>query len=84
MHLIKPGVIVKEKSLLGNEVVVKMKKNGLMTWKVIESFDNNDVIPKHNNLQYGLKKNIHAEITEKQHIHEDFSSLDVQRLEGES
>jgi hypothetical protein len=56
MHLIKPGVIVKEKSLLGNEVVVKMKKNGLMTWKVIESFDNNDVIPKHNNLQYGLKK----------------------------
>jgi hypothetical protein len=32
-----------------------MKKNGPMTWKVIESIDNDDVIPEHNNLQYGLK-----------------------------
>jgi hypothetical protein len=26
-----------------------------MTWKVIESIDNNNVIPEHDNLQYGLK-----------------------------
>ncbi len=26
-----------------------------MTWKVIESIDNENVIPEHNNLQYGLK-----------------------------
>jgi hypothetical protein len=46
----------KVKSLLGSEVVVKTKKNGSMTWKVIESIDNDDVIPEHNNSQYGLKK----------------------------
>jgi hypothetical protein len=44
----------KVKSLLGHEVVVKTK-NGSMTWKVIESIDNENVIPEHNNLQYGLK-----------------------------
>jgi hypothetical protein len=43
----------KVKSLLGSEVVVKMKKNGSMTWKVIESIDNDDVISEHNNSQYG-------------------------------
>jgi hypothetical protein len=26
-----------------------------MTWKVFESIDNNNVIPEHNNLQFGLK-----------------------------
>ncbi len=45
----------KVKSLLGSELVVKMKKNGWMTWKVIESIDNDDVIPDYNNSQYGLK-----------------------------
>ncbi len=54
----------KVKSLLGNEVVVKTKKNGSMTWKVIESMDNDDIIPEHNNSQYGLKK-IRAAITTK-------------------
>jgi len=45
----------KVKSLLGQEVVVKTKKNGSMTWKVIESIDNDNVILEHDNSQYGLK-----------------------------
>ena len=45
----------KVKSLLGREVVVKTKKNGSMSWRVIESIDNDDIIPEHNDLQYGLK-----------------------------
>ncbi len=48
----------KVKSLLGNEVVVKTKKNGSMTWKVIDSIDPDlaEAIPEvHGNFEYGLK-----------------------------
>lgn len=48
----------KVKSLLGNEVVVKTKKNGSITWKVIDSIDPDpaEAIPEvHDNFEYGLK-----------------------------
>jgi hypothetical protein len=48
----------KVKSLLGNEVVMKTKKNGSITWKVIDSIDPDpaEAIPEvHDNFEYGLK-----------------------------
>jgi hypothetical protein len=43
------------KKLAWDKVRCEDKKNGPLTWKVIESIDNNNVIPEHDILQYGLK-----------------------------
>ncbi len=49
----------KVKSLLGHDVVVKMKKNGSMTWKAIDSIDPDPakaITEVHDNFEYGLKR----------------------------
>jgi hypothetical protein len=45
-HAIKKAAVEKIQQLVGEEVVMKTRNNGSMTWKVIASHEPPDVIPE--------------------------------------
>jgi hypothetical protein len=45
-HAIKQLALKKISRLVGEEVVMRARNNGLMTWKVIASHESPDVIPE--------------------------------------